>query len=41
MQPIFSFSAVQRIQILKELTRLNSSKSGHNTNIPTKTIKQN
>ena len=37
----FSFSTVQRTQILKEITQLNSSKAGQSTDISTKIIKQN
>ena len=32
---------MQRRQILKEVTQLNSSKAGQSTDIPTKIIKQN
>ena len=34
----FSFSTVQRTQILNEITQLNSSKAGQSTDIPTKTL---
>ena len=37
----FSFSAVQRKQILNEIRQLNSSKAGQSTDITTKIIKQN
>ena len=37
----FSFSVVQKTQILNEITQLNSSKAGESTDIPTKIIKQN
>ena len=37
----FSFSTVQRTQILKEITQLNSSKAGQSTDMPTKIIKKN
>ena len=37
----FSFSSVQRTQILKETTQINFSKAGQSTDIPTKIIKQN
>ena len=37
----FSFSTVQRSQILNEITQWNSSKAVQSTDIPTKIIKQN
>ena len=37
----FSFSSVQRTQILNEITQLNSSTSGQSIDIPTKIIKEN
>ena len=36
----FSFSTVQMIQILKEITQLNSSEAGQSADIATKIIKQ-
>ena len=36
----FSFSTVQRIRVLKEITQLNSSKAGRSTDIPTKITNQ-